>query len=315
MKPLILKEFLKFAHTQGKSHLSCPHTHQGRWHHFLQFVLRAKHRLLPLHTQAVQSLYHKNRCIMINNFRTYITITVIASFLAIPSSTKAQGIPVIDTSSIAQTLIQIQEMARDYQNQLQQLDTALSTYNSLTGGRDIGDLLNSSPEQDLRRALPTNLQNMIGLNNASGLGASALQTQSIYNDLLTTYNPITGEDLFPSDPTGTLAKSHDRRSQTTTAAMAASETTYNNAASRMQGYETLLGELNTSPDLKSSVDLLARISTENGLLMNEILKLQALQIQLSTTAEGQNITNTRRISNFEIYNTTNAAKSFQTPTP
>jgi len=156
---------------------------------------------------------------------------------------------------------------------------------------------------------------MIGLNNASGLGTSALQTQSIYNDLLTTYNPITGADLFPSNPTGTLAKAHDRRSQTTTASMAASESTYNNAANRMQGYETLLGELNTSPDLKSSVDLLARISTENGLLMNEILKLQALQIQLITAAEGQKITNTRRINNAQAYNENTAATAAFQPTP
>ncbi|MDH5723699.1 MAG: type IV secretion system protein, partial [Alphaproteobacteria bacterium] len=108
------------------------------------------------------------------------------------SPAKANGIPVIDTTSIAHMLTQLEKMTQDYQNQIQQLDQAISTYNSLTGGRNIGDLLNSSPQQDLRRALPADLQDMIGLNYASGLGTAGLQTQNIYNDLLTTYNPITG---------------------------------------------------------------------------------------------------------------------------
>lgn len=264
----------------------------------------------PSHSMAGDTLFSEKESLM-KKLRFLSTVTVISLCLSSPA--KAGGIPVIDVVSVGHAVTQLNEMAKDYQTQLEQLDQALSTYNSLTGGRNIGDLLNSSAEQDLRRALPADLQDMIGLNNAGGLGSSGLQTQGIYNDLLTSYNPITGADLFTSDPTGTLASAHDRHKDTTVAALAASESAYNTASQRLSDYEALLGELNSSPDLKASVDLLARISVENGILMNELIKMQALQMQLNASQQGQIITETRRISNAQTYNENTAATAaFQT---
>ena len=99
------------------------------------------------------------------------------------TTSRAQGIPVIDATNVAQAIAQLEQMAQDYQMQIQQLDQALANYNAITGGRNLGDLKNSSAEQDLRRALPPNLQELIGLNNASGLGSAGLQTQGINNDI------------------------------------------------------------------------------------------------------------------------------------
>lgn len=238
-----------------------------------------------------------------------ILTTAIA--LCLTSPAKAQGIPVIDAASITQAILQLQQMAEDYQNQIQQLDQALATYNSITGGRNLGNLQNSSLEQDLRRALPPELQELIGLNNASGLGAAGLQTQGIYNDILTTYQPITGANLIPSDPTGSLAGAHDRQSNTTYAAMAASESSYNAASKRLQGYETMLQELNNTQDLKASVDLLARITAENGILLNEVMRMQSLQIQLNAANAGKEITDIRRTAESYDYDSSVAVKSFE----
>ena len=54
--------------------------------------------------------------------------------------------------------------------------------------------------------------------------------------------------------------------------MAASEQAYNNIAARIQTYETLLNELNNTTDLKASVDLQARISAENGMILTELMR-------------------------------------------
>ncbi len=265
---------------------------------------------LPLIPRAGDTLFFKK-----DNFvkKLQLLSTIAAISIGMSSPVKAGGIPVFDGVAVGHAVTQLNEMAKDYQTQLDQLDQALSTYNSITGGRNIGDLLNSSAEQDLRRALPSNLQDMIGLDSAGGLGSSGLQTQGIYNDLLSSYNPITGADLFTSDPSGTLATAHDRHKDTTVAALAASESAYNAAAQRLSDYEALLGELNSSPDLKASVDLLARISVENGILMNELMKMQSLQMQLNASQQGQIITETRRISNAQAYNENTAATAaFQT---
>lgn len=244
-------------------------------------------------------------------FKAMRSIAIIAIF-ALSTPAQAGGIPVIDGVAIGHAVTQLNEMAKDYQTQLDQLEQSLDTYNSLTGTRNIGDLLNSSADQDLRRALPADLQDMIGLNNASNLGASGLETQGFYNDLITKYDPISGADLFASDPSGSLASAHDRHSNTTYAALAASQSSYNAASKRLEGYEALLDQLNSSPDLKQSVDLLARISVENGILMNELMKMQALQMQLSASEQGQIISETKRINNAQAYNENTAAtQAFQ----
>ncbi|MGH1379150.1 MAG: type IV secretion system protein [Alphaproteobacteria bacterium] len=244
-----------------------------------------------------------------SRLRLWTACAGLAACLLTPPA-KAQGIPVIDSTSIAQTILQLEQMAEDYQNQIQQLDQALATYNSITGGRSLGDLRNSSAEQDLRRALPPHLQDLIGLNNASGLGSAGLQTQGIYNDILTTYQPATGATLIPSAPTSSLAGAHDRYSNTTYAAMAASESSYNAAVERLQGYEEMLQELNGTQDLKASVDLLARITAENGILLNELMRMQSLQMQLNSSRQGSNLTEIQRTNKAYKYDPDVAAQTF-----
>ncbi len=251
---------------------------------------------------------------MIKTLKNHLRLWTACAGLAVclvPSPCKANGIPVFDATSVAQAIAQIEQMAKDYELQLEQIDQALANYNAITGGRDLGTLRNSTAEQDLRRALPPELQELIGLNNATSLGAAGLETQSIYNDILTTYDPVTGADLIPSDPGGSVAGAHDRHANTTYAAMAASESAYNNAANRLASYEEMLQKLNTTTDLKESVDLLARITAENGILLNEVMRMQSLQMQLQSTQSGKSLTDIKRLNKARIYDRNISMQSFE----
>ena len=117
-----------------------------------------------------------------------IALLTILGFTAIEA--KAQGIPVYDASSFAQLVTQLDKMAEDYQNQLEQLDEALKQTEAITGTRNAGDLVNGVLEQQLREYLPNTWQDTMNIINATGLPSGALGTQGIYNDLYTTYNPI-----------------------------------------------------------------------------------------------------------------------------
>ena len=59
-----------------------------------------------------------------------IALLTILGFTAIEA--KAQGIPVYDASSFAQLVTQLDKMAEDYQNQLEQLDEALKQTEAIT---------------------------------------------------------------------------------------------------------------------------------------------------------------------------------------
>lgn len=227
------------------------------------------------------------------------------------SPVKAQGIPVYDAAGFAQLITQLDQMAADYAKQLEQLDQAIKQTNSMTGTRDMGSLANSALESELRQYLPTTWQDTMNMINANGLPSGALNTQSLYNDLYTTYNPISGSDFISSDPNGPIAQALNRRTGTTYAAMAASEQSYNNIANRISTYEYLLDELNQTTDLKASVDLQARISAENGLVLNELMRLNAIQMQQQAAIDNEELTNYRRATTANQYDATKAADAMK----
>lgn len=226
---------------------------------------------------------------------------------------KAQGIPVYDASSFAQLIAQIDAMADDYQKQLEQLDEAVRQSNAMTGSRNMGDVANGLLEQQLREYLPNTWQDTMNIINSGNVPNGALGTQSIYNDLYNDFSPLSGADLMPSDPTSNVAKAIDRRTGTTYAALSASEQAYNNVPLRMQTYNTLLSELNNSDDLKTSVDLQARIAAENGVALNELMRLNAIRIQQDASIDNETLMNSRRASSFNVYDPALARAAMELP--
>ena len=224
---------------------------------------------------------------------------------------KAQGIPVYDASSFAQLIAQVDAMADDYQKQLEQLEEAVRQSNAITGSRNMGDVANGLLEQQLREYLPNTWQDTMNIINSGNVPTGALGTQSIYNDLYNDYSPLSGADLMPSDPTSNVAKAMDRRTGTTYAALSASEQAYNNVPVRMQTYNTLLNELNNSDDLKTSVDLQARIAAENGVALNELMRLNAIRIQQDASIDNEALMQQRRASSFNKYDPALAKASME----
>ena len=240
-----------------------------------------------------------------------IALLTILGFTAIEA--KAQGIPVYDASSFAQLVTQLDKMAEDYQNQLEQLDEALKQTEAITGTRNAGDLVNGVLEQQLREYLPNTWQDTMNIINATGLPSGALGTQGIYNDLITAYDPVSAAVFVESDPSGPVALSVDRQTSTTYAAMAASEQAYNNINDRIQIYEQLLTELNNSQDLKASVDLQARIAAENGMILSELMRLDAIQMQQKASEDNSRLVNYRRANIANRYDPAKAAEAMRLP--
>lgn len=243
--------------------------------------------------------------------RFYLAFVFI--FYFVPTSVNAQGIPVYDATSFAQLVTQLDQMAQDYQNQIEQLDEAFKQTEAITGTRNAGGIVNGLLEQQLREYLPNTWEDTMNIINAPSLPSGALGTQSIYHDLYTTYAPITGAEFMESDPSGVVAQSLDRRTGTTYAAMAASEQAYNNIGARIQIYEQLLNELNNSQDLKASVDLQARIAAENGMILSEVMRLNAIQMQQKAAQDNEILTDYRRSTTANQYDAERAKEAMELP--
>lgn len=243
--------------------------------------------------------------------RIALSTLVVSLLMCVPSMAQAQGIPVYDASSFAQMVSQMEAMSRDYQKQLEQLDQAIKQADAITGTRNMGALNNSSLETELRRYLPTTWAQTMNMMNAQGLGSAGTQTQNIYNSLTTAFQPLPGSEFLPSDPNGPIAQALDRRNNTTYAAMAGSEQAYNDVSARINVYENMLQELNNTTDLKSSVDLQARIAVENGMILNELIRLQAIQIQQKSATDNETLTTYRRATAAHKYDAAKANDAFK----
>lgn len=190
-----------------------------------------------------------------------------------PLSTQAQGVPVYDNTSYIKTLEQLIQLKKQVEAAEKQLEAS-------TGSRNLGDLLNDVTNSEARHYMPSSINDLITMQEQGLLPPSTAGVQGSYNQLHNTYQPLTPEQINPSNPNYPTAKAYEHSSNTSFATMAASEQTYNNTNLNLQNYESMLQQINGSEDLKTSIDLLARISVENGIRLNEMLRMQALQMQL-----------------------------------
>ncbi len=249
---------------------------------------------------------------MRNQIRTFIPAAALIAVLTLFStSSRANGI-VYDPTNHAELMTQFNQMVKQYQQQLQQLNQAIQQTGALTGTRTMGSIANGPAEAALRQFLPSTWQNTMKMGSATGLNSTGAQTQSLYNSYYTTNAPVTGAAAMTRDPTGPISQSIDRKTQTTYASMAASEQSYNSVAPRTATYESLMQQVNTTTDLKSSVDLQSRIAAENGLTMNELLRMNTIQVQQKAAEDNQQLTASSQSSNVNRYDATQARSAYQT---
>lgn len=233
------------------------------------------------------------------------------SLMFTSAHTFAQGIPVYDAASFTQFLTQLEKMSQDYQKQIEQLNEASKQTTAITGARNMGQLLNGPFEEQLREYLPDNWDQTMNMLDGSNLPSGAAPTRNIYSQLYNEYTPLEGSEFITLDPSGPVAKSLDRRTSTTYAAMAASEQAFNSIRSRIQAYEGMLNELNNTTDLKASVDLQARIAAENGLILSELMRLNTIQAQLKATADNEQLVNYRRSTSANKYDAQQARQAME----
>jgi type IV secretion system protein VirB5 len=230
------------------------------------------------------------------------------------------AVPVIDLSSIAQQIKQLEQMLEDFgiqsdllDNALEQLDTLQSqldqltaTYEALTGERDIIDLLMGGELDNLMGGNFTDVAASIqavqngdwsqlvgpnagrmreeieGVLGQAGFDAAILERMAAGNP--------SGEG--PSDPTdtpgdgvGTDEEAQRIATRATTGATmsAAAQVSHENAGQAAERLETLVAAIPEQPDLKASIDHNTRVTAEIGIVLLEMLRLQSV----ATVGAGQ----------------------------
>ena len=237
------------------------------------------------------------------NFKKLMWCAVLAASLAVGGSASATGIPVIDIANLAQDMQQFLQLTAQLRQLEQQYAQMQQQYNSLTGSRNMGGLFNSPIEQQMRQYAPSSWQQSLNVLQQGGLPGNAADVARAAQSFARSQGLTrSGTQVFPGHGGNNAdALAYTSSSNTTAAAAGLSQAAYDQTQARMQRVQQYLQQINSSPDLKASIDLNARLLAELNEALAQMIQLQAAQMQMAGTASAAHLRGTVEESAFVPY--------------
>lgn len=197
----------------------------------------------------------------------------------------ASGIPTVDIlgnaikssdllESVRQTSNQTKQIFNQIQqirNQVQQLTQLEQQFKAMTGNYNMGGLLNSKVNRQMRRYLPRDWFELKQLLKKAGIPTSLNDAIQKAKDARKEGEQYPADTVF-GDPDQKHAKSYEEEGQRLYATMGASQAAYKLTDQRLDDIESMSDQIDSANDLKAAVDLGNRIDTENAMLMNEMIR-------------------------------------------
>lgn len=189
------------------------------------------------------------------------------------------ALPVYDSASIKQAIMEFQQLKKQYDMLKKQYDEMVAVKDSMTGNYGMGILLNGIEEEASRRALPQTWQEVV-----------EMQKKGFYGDLLKHYS-----DMLPKIDTNFLSANQKDRDvigykvskDHTQSAFAATEAVYNQLDKRLKTIEELMGQIDQTQNIKQAMDLNSRIVAETGFVSLDLARLNSMQLSLQAVFQNE----------------------------
>lgn len=183
------------------------------------------------------------------------------------AGTAAQAqIPVTDIASLTQQMQQVASWAKQIAAMKDQLDSQKQLFESLNGGRGIGQLLNNP---QLRNSLPSDWQGVYASVQSGGYAGLTGSAKAIRDaNMIFNCNQKQGADRALCD------REASKSAQDKAFSMAA----YDSAQKRLDNIQNLMGQIDGASDAKTAADLQNRMQAENAMIQNEQTKLMMFKM-------------------------------------
>ena len=210
--------------------------------------------------------------------RSLLAIALTATLVGMGATAQAQWV-VIDPAEIqnnmlnhAQDIAKYVQMVQQMQSQLQQLQQTYAQlqtqYRSITGSRGLGMIDNENYTQNI----PTNWQQTLqAMQHGGQVGQLATQISQEASELQQPYFKNVGSMV-------TTALSTNMKQSATGQALNAQM--YDESGARFQSIQLLMQQINNTTDLKGIAEIQARLEAENAQLLNELIRLQAMNAMI-----------------------------------
>ena len=198
----------------------------------------------------------------------FLSVVGVAGWMLFGSHAARAQIPVTDGASIAQSVAQqVETIAKwklQYDQMMSQIEQAKQQYESLTGSRGLGTILNDPATRDY---LPGDWQAVYDSVKSGGYSGLTGTGKTVYN----------ANKIY--DGCGHFTIAQQRTSCEAQAVKGAQDKgfaldAYNSAKSRINQIDQLMQKINQTQDPKAIAELQARIGAEQANIQNEQTKLQ-----------------------------------------
>jgi len=209
---------------------------------------------------------------------------------------------VFDAPHLAQTILNYWQMIEEYKRQGEELVKAVEQVDAMTGDRGMQELFNSLLEVEKRRYSAETWDEMLDLLKSEDIPEHLARVLEIYEEMEEVYQVIEREDFNPFNPDAPNALAFENRTDTNRAAVAIAEASYDKTYERMAVTEELIYALAGAEDVKASSDLQVRVAAQNGIALNELIRLISVNMQQEAALETDRQvgeTNFRRQIQFE----------------
>ncbi|WP_120632539.1 type IV secretion system protein [Ruegeria sp. EL01] len=209
-----------------------------------------------------------------------IKTVLLLSAMSITQPAFAQGVPVIDATSIANAK---QEFAQEIAQMVKELDEAKRLYDAVNGLTDMADIANALNDPDVRELLgPEAMQIASSLDvDISALGDLADSAQGFLDHTKVTASEVSAEDFYRQEL--------DRIGARSARDASVGERIVNSADGRLAGLERLRQAIGSASTQKEIDALQARLQVESAMLQNDTNRIQGLAMlqQAQTEVETQ----------------------------
>ncbi|ARO34375.1 type IV secretion system protein VirB5 (plasmid) [Rhizobium sp. NXC14] len=191
-----------------------------------------------------------------------------AAFFASAMLASAQGIPVIDQTSIAkqiESITQLKSQLDTLNQQLQQAQQLYGSLNKITNMADVASLLN---DPSIRKALPQDFNAIEALFKGTGSGVFGSSASKFLQD----------NSSYHTEANDFYSQELSRLQKQNAGQMSLGQQIYDAATKRIEGIDELRQKISGAADAKDIADLQARLQAESAFLQSDVLRMQALQM-------------------------------------
>ena len=200
-----------------------------------------------------------------NKLIKFIAFTCVLASTMVGGGARAQGIPVIDAANLVQSIQQVLNEVTSIENQVQQIRQLESQLSSINGLRYLGQVFNNPLLHNYVPSEAYTVVNAVDTGGYSGLRGTA----KALRDASMIYNCLDRAGDARTSCQATLAQPYQQKGLLQDA--------MTSAAGRLAQINSLMDQINATPDQKSVQEIQARISAENAMLAHEMTQIQMLQ--------------------------------------